>query len=353
MNKKELSIIVPVYNVAKFLPQCLDSICRQKNVDLEIIVVDDGSTDESLKICEEYEKKDEKIQVFHKTNGGLISAKKEGLLHAKGKYIGFVDGDDWVDDTMYEQLVNAAESNQADIAISDNLVEFPKRVLKIKQGISPGVYDKQRLIEEVYPNLAFKEGLYNLGISPSLCTKIFRKELLMTYQFAVNEMIQGGEDAACTYPCILQADKMVYVGDCYSYHYRIHEKSMTHKKTGFNVDERIVLLNHLYDCFAAYDYPKLERQLALYASSVVETMVYIFVKNGCYRDEDRINELTKKVTGSAVWQNILELSKKERLPKTTINAIRYLMYPTKSNLLKIFRRVKVVSFKRYLRKVLV
>lgn len=351
-KQKALSIIVPVYNVAKFLPQCIDSICQQNGVDIEIILVDDGSTDESLKICEEYAQKDGRIQVIHKNNGGLISAKKEGLRHADGKYIGFVDGDDWVDDTMYERLLNAAVLNQSDIVISDNLVEFPSRVIKIKQGISFGVYDKERLIEEVYPNIAFKGELYNLGVSPSLCTKIFKKELLMTHQFAVNEIIKGGEDAACTYPCLLQADKMVYVKECYAYHYRVHGESMTHKKTVVNIEERITLLDHLYNCFTAYDYPGGKRQLALYASSIVEAMVYDFGRCGWYRDDNRVSELIEKVTNCAVWQNILDLNKKERLPEATVNAIEYLANPTNLNFIKIFGRVKGRTLKGNIKKII-
>lgn len=338
--------------MAKFLPQCVDSICQQKGADIEIILVDDGSTDDSLKICEKYAQKDGRIQVIHKNNGGLISAKKEGLRHANGKYIGFVDGDDWVDDTMYERLLNAAVLNQSDIVISDNFVEFPSRVIKIKQGISFGVYDKQRLIEDVYPNIAFKGDLHNLGVSPSLCTKIFKKELLMKHQFAVDEIIKGGEDAACTYPCLLQADKMVYVEECYAYHYRVHGESMTHKKAEINIDERVVLLNHLYRCFNAYNYPGLERQLALYASSVVEAMVYNFVKCGWYRDENRVSELTKKVTDCMVWQKILCLNKKEKLPEATVNTIEYLANPTTFNFIKIFGRVKGRTLKGNIKKII-
>ena len=93
-----ISIIVPVYNAEKYLNRCIDSILKQTFTDLEIILVDDGSTDDSLKICEEYQKQDDRIIVIHKDNGGSTSARKAGVRIAKGAYIAFVDSDDWIDE---------------------------------------------------------------------------------------------------------------------------------------------------------------------------------------------------------------------------------------------------------------
>lgn len=113
MNK--ISIILPVYNVEKYLDKCLDSLVNQTYKKLEIILVDDGSPDNSGKICDEWAKKDKRIKVIHKENGGVSSARNKGLDIATGDYIGFVDPDDYVDLTMYEKLVAKAQEEDADI----------------------------------------------------------------------------------------------------------------------------------------------------------------------------------------------------------------------------------------------
>ena len=103
-QKPLISVIVPVYNVAAWLPRCVDSILAQTYENLEILLVDDGSTDGSGNICEEYAKKDTRIRVLHKENGGLSSARNAGLDAAAGAYIGFVDSDDWIAPEMYAEL---------------------------------------------------------------------------------------------------------------------------------------------------------------------------------------------------------------------------------------------------------
>lgn len=99
-----ISVIVPIYNVAVYLEQCMESILRQTYTELEIILVDDGSTDGCYQICEEYKKKDSRVVVLHKENGGLVSARKAGIQAATGNYIAWVDGDDWIEPDMYERM---------------------------------------------------------------------------------------------------------------------------------------------------------------------------------------------------------------------------------------------------------
>ena len=114
-NNPLISLIVPVYNVSKYLGKCIDSIIEQSHKNLEIILVDDGSTDQSGQILDTYETKDSRIKVIHKTNNGLSSARNAGLAAIKGEYVGFVDGDDFIDKYMYETLVKAILDNDADI----------------------------------------------------------------------------------------------------------------------------------------------------------------------------------------------------------------------------------------------
>ncbi|MDT2743473.1 glycosyltransferase family 2 protein [Enterococcus asini] len=113
----EISIIVPVYKVEKYLEKCVDSILAQTFTDFELILVDDGSPDRSGAMCDEYAQKDSRVRVIHKENGGLSSARNAGIDVAKGRYLGFVDSDDYIDSKMYEQLFTDIEREQADLSI--------------------------------------------------------------------------------------------------------------------------------------------------------------------------------------------------------------------------------------------
>lgn len=109
-----ISVIVPVYNIEHYISECLESILNQTYTDLQIIIIDDGSTDGSGKICDEYAKKDKRIQVIHTDNYGPGHARKEGLQYARGEYVGFVDGDDRIQPQMYEELLREIEETGAD-----------------------------------------------------------------------------------------------------------------------------------------------------------------------------------------------------------------------------------------------
>ena len=120
MEQKQpaLSVIVPVYNVEKYLDRCIRSIAGQTYTNLEIILVDDGSTDHCGEICDEWSRKDTRIQVFYKKNGGLVSARKAGLKTASGQYIAYVDSDDWIEENMYERMMELMLCNHSDIVTS-------------------------------------------------------------------------------------------------------------------------------------------------------------------------------------------------------------------------------------------
>ena len=147
-----LSIIVPVYNVGSFLPKCINSIISQTFTDFELILVDDGSTDNSVEICDAAAKKDSRVRVIHKENGGVVSARKAGLSVAVGKYAGYVDGDDWIDEHMYEHMVNAMEKYNCDMVMCD--VEHENKSVPFSSGsthinISGGYYNREQLENNV------------------------------------------------------------------------------------------------------------------------------------------------------------------------------------------------------------
>ena len=118
MHGELISVIVPIYNIDRYVGICIESIIKQTYDNLEIILVDDGSTDKSPVICDLYATKDNRIKVIHKPNGGLVSARKAGVQNATGKFVGYVDGDDYVEPTFFESLYNAITRYDADVAIS-------------------------------------------------------------------------------------------------------------------------------------------------------------------------------------------------------------------------------------------
>ena len=150
----KVSVIIPVYNTEEYLAQCLNSLVRQTLDDIEILVVDDGSTDGSLKIAKEFEAANpSKIRVLAKENGGQASARNMALKHATGEYLGFVDSDDWVDTAMYQQMYDVAVREDADIVICDMEDHYPTHV----------VYHHSSQFESKFK------------VTPSACNKIFRR----------------------------------------------------------------------------------------------------------------------------------------------------------------------------------
>lgn len=348
-----LSVIVPIYNTAKYLPQCIESIINQTYEELEILLVDDGSKDDSFLICEEYRKKDARIKVLRKENGGLISAKKAGLKEAKGEYVGFVDSDDWIDSNFYEQLMEGAVLTKADVVLGDNIVEFDTYKVSIKQGFEHGFYGKSDLIESVYPSLAYKGKLYSLGISPSMCTKIFRRELVAEYQNQVPEIIKGGEDASCTYPCILNAEGMAYVRDCEGYHYRVHNSSMTHRKRKLVLEERMCLLSHIYSSFAKCNYEGIEKQIGLYSLATLEEYINNCFDHAVYKNKEEMARIMETIKEQEAWRCIQEYCWDGLIPKTTKQVIKYIEKSTLLTWIALWTEAKKRQAKSLIKTVLI
>lgn len=220
-----ISVIVPVYNIEKYVAECLESIVNQTYRDLEIIVVDDGSNDSSPEICDAYAARDKRIRVIHKKNQGLVSARKTGLGEAHGEYVGYVDGDDWIEADMYERMVSKMLYYDADVVMC-GIYEDTGEVRKRRgQSFEEGFYDKNRIRTIIYPRMITGDKFFEWNLSPSVWDKLFKRKILLPFQMAVDERIRMGEDAACTYPYMLHAGSC-YIMKEYCYHYRQTTGSM-------------------------------------------------------------------------------------------------------------------------------
>lgn len=201
-----LSIIVPVYNVEEYLPKCLDSICNQSFKDFELILVNDGSTDNSYNICNAYSKKDKRIIIVNKQNGGLSSARNAGIELATGEYIGFVDSDDWIDLDMYELLINNIKKNDADIAICNDKKVVNKNVLSSTNTNKVRVYSQEKAIEALIEGVHFQEYAWN---------KVYKRTLFTDIRFPEEKLY---EDVFVMYKLFLKSCKIIHI-DSAKYYY--------------------------------------------------------------------------------------------------------------------------------------
>jgi glycosyltransferase involved in cell wall biosynthesis len=239
----DLSVIVPIYNIDEYLGECVESIIEQSCPNMEIILVDDGSSDSSGEICDEYSRKDSRIVVIHKENGGLVSARKEGLKRARGRYIIYVDGDDWIEPDACERMLKSIDDNHVDMVFFDHYENTGDHQKLVCHSISEGIYDKKRLKEFVYQHMISGNRFFEWQVIPTLWDVILKKELLEKHQYEVEDGITLGEDAVCIYPCLLDADSVAFERKAY-YHYRQTANSMI-KQTPNSIIERkrLALLN--------------------------------------------------------------------------------------------------------------
>ena len=222
----KLSVIVPVYNTEKYLRECIDSILAQTFTDFELILVDDGSTDGSGAICDEYAAKDPRIRVIHQENGGVTRARKNGALLSKGDYLTYVDSDDWIDLDGYRNMMSHIEKHRADIGIFAMTVE-KKQPVVISNQIALGFFSKEMLLTAVYPYMLFDYSQNCSGVIMSLCNKIIRRELLMNAITVIPDSLTYGEDAISGYLCMLNASS-AYICNEPFYHYRDNPASISY-----------------------------------------------------------------------------------------------------------------------------
>jgi len=237
-----ISIIVPAYNVEKFLPTCIDSIITQTFTNFELILVNDGSTDSSAEICNFYAEKDNRIKVVHQENKGLVNARKSGLSIATSKYVLYIDGDDYVESDFCEKLVKETINFDADIVIGGYIRNYRGRMITIKNIIPAGRYENKE-VEKIWEKMIYTGDFFSHGISTYSWGKLFKRDILFPIQMSIPSNITIGEDAACVYPFISQVNKLVITDEC-KYHYVQHQSSML--KTFSNIKSEIEKLSSLF-----------------------------------------------------------------------------------------------------------
>ncbi len=225
MKERLLSIIVPVYNVLPYLEKCIESVINQTYKNIEVILVDDGSTDGSGDICDRYAKNDYRIKTYHIENGGSVKARKIGLERANGSYIGFVDSDDYITLDMYERLVQILEKYEADFVASNYYEvrdDFISKVESLEDEFV--VINNQAKRKECFSNYYF----FGPHMIPyGLVLKIYKKEFIVDCFSYIPEEQQFGEDSLVLMWMLIKAKKFATTRDAF-YYYRILNSSLSH-----------------------------------------------------------------------------------------------------------------------------
>lgn len=209
-----ISVIIPVYNVERYLTKCIDSVIKQTYTNLEILLINDGSTDNSPKICEEYKNKDRRIKVIHKQNGGLSDARNVGIENAQGKYITFIDSDDDIEVDYIKYLYNLIEKYNTHMSIAAYTVVSKDKKINIGQG-----YEEEKVLDE---KKCLERLLCEQGLSVSACAKLYEKSLFENIKFPKGKLC---EDNGTTYKLIMKCNKIAY-GSKSVYNYYKRENSI-------------------------------------------------------------------------------------------------------------------------------
>ncbi len=222
-EKGVLSVIIPVYNVAPYLAKCIESVLCQTYPNIEIIVVDDGSTDGSGKICDMYDQKNGRIMVFHVKHGGTSRARNLGICHARGEYIGFVDGDDFIDADMYENMLHEMQDDTVDIVTCGRYLTGPSEHYMRDQLMYSSAKRFRANNEE-----AVEELLKCRYFSFSVCDKVFRRRLFNNIIFPEGRTC---EDLDVTYKLFKKSRNVVHCGKPKYHNYQRYDS--TSRKTFF------------------------------------------------------------------------------------------------------------------------
>lgn len=281
MNNCKISVIITIYNMEQYLDKCIQSVINQTYKNLEIILVNDGSTDKSLDICLKYHNLDKRIIVLNNSNEGVVKVKLAGIKRATGDYITFVDADDWLDSNAYEQVM--AMSNNEDV-ISYGLIEDYnfKSVQKFDQ-IDEGIYKQADINNKILPNIFGTKIFFTFNILPNLVCKFIKKEILYNCVNKVSSYVRMGEDL----DFVVQSLSLAYtlrVIKISPYHYVQREKSVV--RTPVEDKSVIGLYNDLMSIECGSDNVNWQKQVCIYMSFILQLKkMNLFVKNSCFFDK--------------------------------------------------------------------
>ncbi len=284
VNNMLVSIVIPVYNCENYLEKCIDSVLGQTYENIEIVLVDDGSTDHTGTICDKFAEKDKRVKVIHQYNQGLISAWNAGVRASTGGYVAFLDGDDWLEEHHVKMMFLAMREAEADLLVTGICREEGERIFIQKNNMETGLYD-ETIISKFWMKALYFDGFFNFGIQPYRVSKMFRRDLLIECMQMEDSTIREAEDAVLVFTYMFFCKKILVTDQC-TYHYVIRKESMTqNRKFDYfeNVCKVYLQLKKNFVSLQVYDImkPQLEAYMRMLVwlenpSSFIESQKYVF-----------------------------------------------------------------------------
>ncbi len=356
MNQEIVSIIIPMYNAEKYIKYCMDSIINQTYTEIEILVIDDASTDQSLKVAKEYERQDKRVKVLSFTsNKGADYVRKQGIKQAKGKYIMLVDADDWIDPTTVWKCMEVARKYDCDIVRFGMVREMlkQKRKLYFKKFCEEQTYiKKEQFAELVYPTIITT---YNYN---SMCGQLIRKEI-MEQSLEPNELIMA-EDLYFNLILIEKVQSIVLLPD-YLYHYRYNENSITTVNTKERIEKKLKDIIFVYGkFFACAEKWKLEKKYEkIVALRILReiTNQYLCLFLGEKLGKTQREKIEEEIEKQEIVDKIRKKLTQEDIEKCGYENKGFMMFIYNKQWEKLHRRAnsiyrKKVKFKNFLKKLI-
>ena len=309
-NDKKISIIVPFYNVEPFARRCIDSILNQTYKNLEIILIDDGSPDKCGEICDEYAKRDKRIKVVHQENKGLCSARNKGLSLATGEYIGFVDSDDWINEDMYEYLLDGLVKNEADISVCGYYRAVDSEELKENKVDRKYIFNNNQAIVNLVSTFKIRVFFWN---------KLFKKDIFNEIKFPEGIYYEG---TYLMHIILGKINKIVVLPSAKYYYYYFKESATKIKTPEKQLDYVNNLIKRYNDLYREYEelIPKMRKEILRECGNLI-TIYYkrkINIRN--------YEEQNKRIGEFLIDNNMLKKSNKLKFYRTLKKKDLYLGY---------------------------
>ncbi|MGQ4665885.1 glycosyltransferase family 2 protein [Metabacillus halosaccharovorans] len=325
-----ISVIIPVFNVEKYLNRCVNSILNQSFQDIEIILINDGSTDKSGIICDEYAQKDPRIRVIHKKNARVSAARNDGIRMAKGKYVSFIDSDDWIEPEMYQEMVNKVEEYNLDLIMCDYKKKSEDFEDKRTQPIRSGYYSKEDIKNELFSCLIMFEHLeFPPTISNWVC--LFNLNFILENNLLYEEDIHYCEDSLFGSKVMYHAKSFYYLKNHYYYNYFYNPNSTTNTYNEKKWNSYLKINQRLIEYFGNASEYDFSRQIKV-------NMLYFTLntigQHSPEKTKDRINSIKQIMS----HPKVTELFKEFNMPKV----------PWKTKVAILLIKFKMARFYNYL-----
>lgn len=340
MNVDEilLSIIIPVYNVENYLEKCVESVLSNRILS-EIILVDDGSTDLSSNICDSLADKYQRVSVLHKANGGLSSARNYGLKKAKGRYVAFVDSDDWLEQGAYDKLFNCVKED-IDILKFSYCLDCPNEIISVHNILKDGIYERESIEKSILPLAFGGDKLADSTISKinlSATSNIYRRKFIENNSLEfVSEREVGSEDFLFNLEALICTEKIQVVDLCL-YHYVQREGSLTKQYRRKMYNQYIKLCKYLYDYMIEKNCVNEYKE---YYQHFYSCLMYLCLWNECNEyapgtKKDKVNKVKRILKEDDLQTNIRKIRvrdlKSKILKKLIILRAAKIIYRLKSS----------------------